>query len=61
MMERILGALALVLIIEGLLPLLAPTAWREMFTRILGLRDGQLRFVGLGSVCAGVLLLLVAD
>ena len=61
MIDRILGALALVLIIEGLMPLLAPGAWREMFGRILALRDGQLRFVGLGSVVVGLVLLLVAD
>lgn len=61
MMDHILAAIALVLIIEGLLPLIAPSAWRDMFNRILALRDGQLRFVGLGSVVVGLLLLMVAD
>jgi hypothetical protein len=60
-MDHILAAIALVLIIEGLLPLIAPSAWRDMFNRILALRDGQLRFVGLGSVVVGLLLLMVAD
>jgi hypothetical protein len=60
-MDHVLAAIALVLIIEGLLPLIAPSAWRDMFNRILALRDGQLRFVGLGSVVVGLLLLMVAD
>ena len=60
MLDQILVAFALVLIIEGLMPLFVPSAWREMFGRILTMRDGQLRFVGLGSVLAGVLLLLIA-
>lgn len=48
-------ALALVLILEGLLPLIAPQAWRRIFTDMLRLRDGQLRFFGLLSVGAGLL------
>ncbi|TAM43657.1 MAG: DUF2065 domain-containing protein [Burkholderiaceae bacterium] len=50
-------ALALVLVIEGLLPLMVPTAWRRMFVQILQLRDGQLRFFGLCSIIAGLSLL----
>ena len=54
-----LVALALVLVIEGILPFLAPRAWRETMSRIGQLTDGQLRFIGLGSMVAGLLLLLV--
>ncbi|OOG51903.1 DUF2065 domain-containing protein [Polaromonas sp. C04] len=50
-------ALALVLVIEGLLPLTSPAAWRRMFTQILQLRDGQLRFFGLCSIVAGLFML----
>lgn len=49
-------ALALVLIFEGLLPFFAPGAWRRMFSEILKLQDGQLRFFGLLSLLAGMLL-----
>ncbi|WP_137920590.1 DUF2065 domain-containing protein [Hydrogenophaga sp. 2FB] len=49
-------ALALVLVFEGLLPLLAPTLWRRVFTDMMRLRDGQLRFFGLISVGSGLLL-----
>ena len=45
------------LIIEGLLPFLAPSLWRETFRRIIRMTDGQIRFFGLSSMLAGVLLL----
>lgn len=44
------------LIFEGLMPLLAPKAWRETFLRIIELKDGQLRFMGLASMVAGAAL-----
>ena len=55
--EILLAALALVLVMEGLLPLFAPRAWREAFTKMLELSDGQLRFIGLMSVVIGLLML----
>ncbi|MEW5788069.1 MAG: DUF2065 domain-containing protein [Pseudomonadota bacterium] len=51
-------ALALMLVMEGVLPFLAPAAWREAFTRMIQFSDGQLRFMGLVSMLAGLLLLL---
>jgi hypothetical protein len=57
----LLLAIGLVLIIEGLLPLLSPGVWRETMRRIAGFRDGQLRFVGLGSVVIGLMLVLIAQ
>lgn len=56
MSELFWPVLALVLIVEGLLPLLAPGLWRRMFTEMLRLRDGQLRFFGLMSIVGGALL-----
>ena len=49
-------AIALMLVFEGLMPLVAPKAWRQMFTRLGELTDGQLRFFGLIAVVAGALL-----
>jgi len=49
-------ALALMLVIEGLLPLVAPSTWRELFRRVTELRDGQIRFFGLASILAGLAL-----
>ena len=56
----LLMALALMLILEGVLPFLAPGLWRETFRRIIQMSDGQIRFVGLSSMLAGLLLLLWA-
>ena len=53
-MNDLLAALALVLIIEGLMPLISPARWREMFSRILALNDGQIRFIGLASIAFGL-------
>ena len=58
--DVILPALALMLIMEGMLPFLAPNAWRDAFTRMTQLRDGQIRFMGLFSMLGGVLLLLIS-
>jgi uncharacterized protein len=57
--ETLLSALALVLVIEGLMPLLGPAQWRKFFEQALALGDGQIRFVGLASVLIGLLLLLL--
>ena len=57
MTDGLLTAFALMLVIEGLMPFLAPRAWRETFRRLIEMNDGQLRFVGLGSMLAGLILL----
>ncbi len=49
-------AIALMLVFEGLMPLVAPGAWRRMFARLSELNDGQIRFFGLIAVAAGALL-----
>lgn len=49
-----------VLVIEGLMPLIAPARWREAMQRLGALQDGQLRFMGLASVVLGVVLLGLA-
>ena len=58
-MSSVFAALALMLVIEGLLPLLAPTAWRETFRRLIDMRDGQIRFIGAASIASGALLYLL--
>ena len=57
--ELLLGALALMLVIEGLLPFISPATWREMFERATRMSDGQIRFIGLISLVAGLILLAV--
>jgi uncharacterized protein YjeT (DUF2065 family) len=56
----LLLALALMLILEGVLPFLAPNLWRDTFRKITQMSDGQIRFVGLSSMIVGLLLLLFA-
>ncbi len=48
------------LVIEGLLPLMSPISWRRMFEQILRLGNGQIRFFGLCSLLAGLLILWLA-
>jgi hypothetical protein len=57
MIKTLLFALALMLLIEGLLPFLAPQIWRDMFRRLTELADGQIRFIGLSSMILGLILL----
>jgi uncharacterized protein YjeT (DUF2065 family) len=59
MAELLWTSLALVLVLEGLLPLVAPRVWRDAFRKLTELSDGQLRFVGLAAVGAGIIALLV--
>jgi hypothetical protein len=59
MAEALIGAMALLLIIEGLLPFLSPKQWRAVFERALQLSDGQIRFIGLMSLLSGLAMLLV--
>lgn len=56
--SSLLQAFALMLVIEGLLPFLAPQAWRDTFRRVGALADGQIRFLGLFSLLTGTLLLV---
>jgi uncharacterized protein YjeT (DUF2065 family) len=52
-------ALALMLVIEGVLPFVSPQRWREVFVRATQMSDGQIRFIGLTSMLIGMALLLL--
>lgn len=54
-----LSALALMLVFEGLMPFFSPRGWRSVLERVLQLSDGQIRFLGLCSMGAGLSLLLL--
>lgn len=60
MSNTLLTAFGLMLVIEGILPLLLPQAWRDTFKRMVELKDGQLRFVGLTSIVGGLILILLS-
>ena len=55
--DLLVGAFALMLVIEGLLPFISPTQWRSVFERAMKLSDGQIRFIGLSSMLAGLAML----
>ena len=59
MTTSLLIAFALMLVLAGLVPFLAPGTWRETFRRLIQLTDGQIRFIGLTSMLAGLVLLMV--
>lgn len=59
MEKTLLLAFALMLVIEGFLPFVAPKVWRETFRRVTELSDGQIRFIGLSSLLLGVLMFAV--
>ncbi|MCE1238330.1 MAG: DUF2065 domain-containing protein [Azonexaceae bacterium] len=58
MTSSLLLAFALMLVLEGLMPFVAPTAWRETFRRLIQFSDGQIRFVGLTSMLIGLFLMI---
>ena len=55
--DLLLGALALMLVVEGLLPFFSPATWRRVFERAIRMTDGQIRFIGLTSMVIGIVLL----
>jgi len=55
----LLTAIALVLIIEGLLPFAAPSKLKEVYQSMLEMPDKSLRVLGFGSMVAGLLLLFL--
>ena len=57
--KEILTALALVFVIEGMLPFVSPARYRRMVLEITQLSDANIRNVGLGVMLAGLLLLFV--
>jgi uncharacterized protein YjeT (DUF2065 family) len=60
MWESLVPALALVLVIEGILPFLSPRTWRDAMSQAAKLPDKALRIMGLLSMLAGVLILYIA-
>ena len=53
----LLAALALYLVLEGILPFLNPQAMKRVLTTMATFSDQQLRVWGLASMLAGALLL----
>ena len=60
MNNTLLTALGLMMVLEGLMPLILPKTWRDTFKRMIAFNDGQLRFIGLLSVLGGIVLILLS-
>ena len=60
-MDTWLLAIGLMLVLEGLMPMVAPTRWRSLFERLLQMQDGQIRFFGVFMVLLGLAFLWWAD
>lgn len=60
MSEVLIAGFALMLVIEGILPFTAPKLWRETFRKLIEMSDGQIRFSGLISMVAGLVILFLA-
>jgi uncharacterized protein YjeT (DUF2065 family) len=59
--DYLVPAIALMLVLEGLLPLVAPRAWKGVFRQMIEMRDGQVRFIGLMSIVVGGVLIMVVS
>ena len=56
---EILTAVALVLVLEGMLPFVGPGRYKQLVAQIVRLSDNQLRAFGLSTMIAGLLLLFL--
>jgi hypothetical protein len=59
--EKFAIAFSLMLVIEGIMPFIAPRSWRQMFMQLMSMNDKSIRIMGLASMLFGVLLLYVVN
>ena len=57
MLNYWLAAFGLMLVIEGMMPFLFPSQWRQTLSKVSQFHDGQLRFIGLTLMLVGVLVI----
>ena len=61
MWHNLLLALALILVIEGLLPFLNPAGFKQAMEMISQMNEKQLRISGLISMIVGVLMMYIVN
>ena len=59
MWQDLLSAVALMLVIEGILPFVSPAVMRQVFAAMATMDNHKLRLTGLISMAAGIILLYV--
>jgi len=55
--SEILTAIALLFVIEGMLPFIRPSRYKQLVAQIVRLSDNQLRLTGLSAMIVGLVLL----
>lgn len=55
----LLAALALFLVLEGMLPFLNPGGMKRALAKLMEISDRELRIAGLGSMLVGVVILFL--
>ncbi len=60
MWDSIITALCLVFILEGMVPFLYPSRWRQLVITLAATSDRKLRIMGLASMLVGLCCLLIA-
>ncbi|WP_444997340.1 DUF2065 domain-containing protein [Aliikangiella sp. IMCC44359] len=58
-MSDLWSAIAIAIIIEGMIPFLSPKSWKETVNKITQLPETKIRLLGLAAMIVGLLLLSV--
>ncbi len=61
MLHELTLAVCLMLVIEGMLPFIAPKRWRSLVLMLSGVDDNTMRLMGLGCMLLGTILLLIVN
>ncbi|MFM8490485.1 MAG: DUF2065 domain-containing protein [Candidatus Methylopumilus sp.] len=59
MKNWLFSSLGLMLVIEGLMPLFFPQGWRDTFKKLITMKSGQIRFMGLVSFLLGLIFIFL--
>jgi hypothetical protein len=59
--HELLIAICLVMVIEGIMPFLAPKGWQELLANVAQLSPRQIRLMGLASMLIGTALLYIVN
>ena len=59
MKNWLFSSIGLMLVIEGLMPFLLPQGWRDTFKKLITMKSGQIRFMGLVSFLLGLIFIFL--
>ncbi|MBQ15343.1 MAG: DUF2065 domain-containing protein [Gammaproteobacteria bacterium] len=61
MVHDLAVAFCLMLVIEGIMPFIAPKRWRNLILMLDQIDDNTMRLIGLGSMLLGTVLLYIIN